>query len=339
VYRIAGLRRITQLALSVLPLLGCAINPPLELSQLTSEDALILEDVPFFPQAEFECGPAALAGVLGATGVAATPEALSPQVYLPDRQGSLQLELLAATRRAGRIPFVLDAEPEALLAQIEAGRPVLVLQNMRTRDFPVWHYAVVVGYDSAANQLYLNSASTQGMRTSAPEFLRTWDWAGRWAIVTLRPGELPADAQSADAQSAAAEPARFIAAVLDFEAVAGTAAALPAWESANQHWPREPLPYLALGNHAYAEEDLPSAAAFYRSGLQYSKQHAALTNNLASVLGELGCPREAEAVLAPVAAALSGDPDWTPVLAGTMAELAVTSGSDAAACASAGAGM
>lgn len=301
---------------------------------MTSREVLILRDVPFFPQTAYECGPAALAGVLGATGVAATPEVLSPQVYLPQRQGSLQLELVAATRRAGRIPYVLDATPDALLAQIEAGRPVLVLQNMRTRDFPVWHYAVLVGFDSAANRVYLNSASKQGMGVSAPELLRTWDWAGRWAMVALIPGELPADAQSAGV-----EPARMVAAVLDFEMVVGTAAALPAWESVNRRWPREPLPYVALGNDAYAEGDLIAAAEFYRRGLKYVKQHGALANNLASVLGELGCPRAAEAMLAPTAAALSGDPDWAPVLAGTMAELAVTSGSDPASCASASAGL
>ena len=63
-----------------------------------------LSSVPFYPQEAYQCGPAALAGVLGAAGVAATPSSLAPQVYLPGRQGSLQLELMAASRRAGRIP-------------------------------------------------------------------------------------------------------------------------------------------------------------------------------------------------------------------------------------------
>ena len=43
-----------------------------------------------------------MAGVLGASGVDIDPVTLTPQVFLPGRQGSLQIELLAATRRAGR---------------------------------------------------------------------------------------------------------------------------------------------------------------------------------------------------------------------------------------------
>ena len=52
-----------------------------------------LTTVPFFPQEEYQCGPAALATVLTWTGVNVTPAELAPQVYLPERQGSLQLEI------------------------------------------------------------------------------------------------------------------------------------------------------------------------------------------------------------------------------------------------------
>ncbi|MGA0033840.1 MAG: hypothetical protein ACO3HA_10980, partial [Burkholderiales bacterium] len=54
-----------------------------------------LAAAPFFPQEEYQCGPAALATVLAYSGAAATPEVLVPQVYLPGREGSLQTEMLA----------------------------------------------------------------------------------------------------------------------------------------------------------------------------------------------------------------------------------------------------
>lgn len=323
VRRFVAFARKWLLVVTALSLPGCSINPPVELSQVAQKGSVELSAVPFFPQTEYECGPAALAGVLGAAGVDTTPALLSPQVYLPERQGSLQLELVAATRRAGRIPYRLDGTPQALLVELEAGRPVLVLQNLRTRDFPVWHYAVLVGFDTGANRVYLNSASQQRMAVDAREFLRTWDWAGRWAMVALRPGELPAGAQ----------PARFIEALLDFEAVAGPVPALPGWESARERWPQEPLPYLALGNQAYAVGDLRSAAQFYRRGLRYRALDGALTNNLASVLGEMGCPRAAEAILQPVVTARSDDAQWSPVFAATLAELAAQHGRDANSCA------
>ncbi len=309
--------------MGALLLVGCAVNPPLDLAQITSVESALLANVPFYPQLEYECGPAALAGVLGAAGVITAPTTLSPQVYLPGRQGSLQVELVAATRRAGRIPYIVDSTPQALVAELAAGRPVLVLQNLQTRDFPVWHYAVLVGLDAATNRVYLNSGAEQAMPVAAPEFLRTWDWAGRWALVTLRPGELPADAQAA----------RYMDAVLSFEAVAGAELALPAWETARVQWPQEALPYLALGNHAHSSHNLHAAAHYYWRGLQFNPRQSALTNNLASVLGELGCPRTGESLLRPVTERQSSDSRWAPVMAATLAELAAQTGVDSASCA------
>jgi hypothetical protein len=62
-----------------------------------------LTEVPFFPQTEYQCGPAALATVLAASGAKVTPDELVPQVYLPERKGSLQVEMLAAARRHGLV--------------------------------------------------------------------------------------------------------------------------------------------------------------------------------------------------------------------------------------------
>ena len=36
----------------------------------------------------------------------------------------------------------------------------------------------------------------RGLAMGAPKFMRTWDWGGRWAMVALRPGELPARAEA-----------------------------------------------------------------------------------------------------------------------------------------------
>jgi len=121
------------MALALLTLLGaCASTAPAPPRGAASE----LSAVPFFPQTEYQCGPAALATVLVHSGVTTRPETLTPQIYLPGRKGSLQLELLAAARRAGRIPFTLTGGPDALLAELAAGNPVLVLQNLGLRSLP-----------------------------------------------------------------------------------------------------------------------------------------------------------------------------------------------------------
>src|SRR6185295_8200347 len=114
-----------------------------------------LTEVPFFPQTEYQCGPAALATSLANFGVKVTPEDLVSQVYLPERKGSLQVEMLAAPRRHGMVSYLLAPRFEDLLREIAAGNPVIVLQNLGFSDG--WHYAVAMGYDYDWGKLYLRS--------------------------------------------------------------------------------------------------------------------------------------------------------------------------------------
>jgi hypothetical protein len=322
-----GLRRFAGRVAALLFMTGalgaCSVNPPLNLSEtVTSGAPLSVPDVPFFAQDENQCGPASLAMLLGASGIDLSPEQLSPGVYLPGRQGSLQAELMAATRRAGRIPYPLSPDPGAIIAELEAGRPVLVLQNLRVRTWPAWHYAVVTGADPARNTFVLNSGTTEGLEMSAPHFLRTWNWGGDWAIVALTPGELPARP----------DPQRYFKSVSDFEAVAGGETAVKAWKAGARQWPTNPVPDLALGNAAYAAGDLRAAARRYREGLSRNPQDPVLANNLATVLGEMGCARAGERVLAPFAARGGLEASWSDALNETSEELAAQQGEDPPSC-------
>ncbi|MFT3754770.1 MAG: PA2778 family cysteine peptidase [Pseudoxanthomonas sp.] len=305
---------------TLIVLAGCAINPPLQLRGSVADAGIDLSrQVPFHPQTDYQCGPAALATVLGASGVEAVPENLASQVYLPGRRGSLQVELLGATRRAGRIPYPLAKTPEALFAELQAGHPVLVLQNLLTRSVPQWHYAVIVGADAQRNRVRLNSGKKRGMEISAPKFLRTWDWGGRWAMVALKPGELPVEAEAAS----------YLTAVADFEAVAGAAAATPAYEAAQQRWPEEPRVFLALGNQAYATGDKRKAASLFRDGLGHAPGDPVLSNNYASAMGELGCRTQA---LRALDAATVESGTWRNQLAQTRAEVDAVKLGNAAEC-------
>lgn len=302
---------------------ACGHNPPLEIAEHSAATTTVLAvPVPFFPQTDHQCGPAALAGVLGASGVDIDPVTLTPQVFLPGRQGSLQIELLAATRRAGRIAYLPAGEPQALVAELEAGRPVLVLQNLLTPRFPAWHYAVLTGFDARSNRFFLNSGKKQQLPIGAGKFLRSWDWAGRWAMVALQPGELPAGP----------DPRRYAEAVAAFEIVASNDAASAAWQAALVNWPEQPLAYLGLGNLAYRGADLDRAIGFYRRGLEANPHDPALLNNLASVLGEAGCPRMAERLLQAFAAMRGAGSKWQADIEVTLAELAARAGGDDPSC-------
>ena len=101
--------------------------------------AVELSQTPFFPQTEHQCGPAALATVLQPHHVDVSPQTLSSQLYIPAREGSLQVEMAVTARRYGMLPYPLNPEFADLLAEIAAGHPVLVLQNLRFDWWPQWH--------------------------------------------------------------------------------------------------------------------------------------------------------------------------------------------------------
>lgn len=272
---------------------------------------LELANTPFFPQTELQCGPAALATVLGAAGIAAAPEALAREVYTPGLGGSLQLELVAAVRQRGLLPVVIAPDPDALAAELVAGRPVLVLQNLGLRSRPAWHYAVVIGADPGTGRWLLRSGTEPRLAMSGRRFLRSWDGADRWGLVLLAPGELPARPDQA----------RVFDAVAGLEETGRYAAAARAWEAALAIWPENPVALFGWATARYLGGDLAAARSGYGRLLEIEPGHAAALNNLAHVLSELGCPAAAQALARQAVAAAAPDSAIAAAAADTLAGL------------------
>lgn len=237
-----------------------------------------LQAVPFFPQTDHYCGPAALATGLQASGVEVTPEQLVQDVYLPKRKGSLQTELTAGVRRYARVAYPFTAQPLAAWREVAAGHPVIVLQNLGLSWYPRWHYAVLIGFDRDRREVTLRSGEHRRYIISEGLFMRTWARANYWALMILPPNVLPATAQPAD----------YVRAVSALERASQYAAARTAYETALARWPQETNAWLGLGNSAYGQHDLSGAEAAFRRAAELDPQAGAAFNNLAQVLLERG---------------------------------------------------
>lgn len=293
----AGFFVVAAILVSALLLVGCATPQVQRLNQAWPADLpaqALLTEVPFFPQDDYECGPAALAMLLQSAGVAVTPADLKPQVFLPGRRGSLQIELLVAARRHGVPAYRLAPTLDALLHEVAAGHPVLVFQNLSLPIYPIWHYAVVIGFDRQRQVLLLNSGVTRQQEISLFTFERTWVRGDSWAMLALPAATLPATAEALPMAEA-------IAALERVDA----AAARKAYRAALQRWPTQPVLLLGAGNAAYASGDLAGAAAAYRHAVTVQPDAADAWNNLAQVLMEQGNRVEARAA-AEHAVALGG---------------------------------
>jgi tetratricopeptide (TPR) repeat protein len=266
-------------------LLGACVGAPPRPAALATGPALELAATPFFPQRDHQCGPAALAMVAAAYGIAITPDELTPRLVIPARAGSLQIELEAQARALGLLAHRLEGGFEGLVGELAAGHPVIVLQNNGLSWLPVWHYAVAIGYDPAADVVVLRSGVTAHHVLGRATFERTWARAARWGLVALPPGDVPARASDATyALSAAA-----------FEGQASRPAARAAWDAAVQRWPEAWAPAFALGNLDYADGDYAAASRRFARAVALDPRQGAAWNNLAGAYLAAGRWDEAEA--------------------------------------------
>ncbi len=242
-----------------------------------------LTDVPFFPQTEYDCGPAALATILNDADVAVTPQALIDLVYIESLRGSLQAELLAATRRFDLLPVPIPPTPEGLLEEVASGRPVLVLQNLGLENAPVWHYAVVVGFDAEQSRMILRSGAERRRLERTGRFLRSWRLADHWGFVAVPPGEIPVSAT----------PERYLRALVGSQRQLSQQHTAAAYAAALARWPEDANVLFLAATHRYATAKLADAADLYRKLLALDPDHAAARNNLANVLLEQGCRADA----------------------------------------------
>jgi len=274
-------RRLACAFLLAIFLGACATSPQTRLLLDNPPDlppVVELTEVPFFPQQQYHCGPAALAGIINFRGVEVTPDEIARRVYIPELQGSLQVEIAAATRHYGLLAVQLDGQLESLLRELAAGNPVFLLQNLALESFPQWHYEILVGYDLTQRHMILRSGVNRRITRSFALFEKTWQRAGHWALVVVNPDTLP---PTASAQA-------YLAAVVEMEQVGGLESARQGYATALRRWPDNLLALGGLGNSAYALGDFAAAESAFRAALAIAPDQAGLWNNLAYALARQG---------------------------------------------------
>jgi hypothetical protein len=242
----------------------------------------MVENVPFFAQEELQCGPAALAMALNWSGTAVQPSELVPEVFTPGLKGSLQSALIGASRRHGRVAYPI-AGSEALLTELSAGHPVIVLVNLGLSWYPKWHYAVAIGFDQEREEIILHSGLTAEEHLSSRVFLNVWRRGDYWGLLVLPPERLPAGAGEGE----------WLEAVAGLEMTGQWQGAAVGYSAALKRWPNSFVAWMGLGNSRYSLHDLAGSAAAFRQATLLQPENGMPFNNLAEVLNSLGKRDEA----------------------------------------------
>lgn len=264
---------------------SCAYAPQthqLEKQVPNLPESVELKQVPFFPQEEYQCGPAALATVINYRHKQVAPSQLVDKVYIPERKGSFQIEMMAAARQYGLVVYKMSPNMMSLLTEVSVGNPVVILQNQSFDAFPVWHYAVVMGYDLTDQSIVMRSGRTKRWVTSFSNFEQTWRKSKYWAIVITQPDVIPKTANVNE----------WLKSAYSLEQVGQVDVAKRAYLAATKKWPDKAGAWLSLTNIQYRLHQYREAQSVIEKILPGFRKVPDVWNNYAYILRANGC-REA----------------------------------------------
>jgi len=162
--------------LILLLLFSCAgLSPNRE-----SKTSRLVKDVPFYPQEDYQCGPASLAGVLNYWGFNISPGEIAAEIYSPHAKGTLDVDMVLYAERKGFGASQYRGSLEDLKRNIDSNQPLVVLVDDGFWVYEKAHFMVVVGYD--AGGLIVNSGKEQNLFIPLSRFLRSWERTKFWTL-------------------------------------------------------------------------------------------------------------------------------------------------------------
>lgn len=174
----AGASCLLLLCLGVytFPFLSCTPSVLID----KSEREVLIKGIPFFPQEKYQCGPAALAGVLNYWGLKTSPEDIAREIYSPAAKGTLNMDLFFYAQRKGFQAQQYQGSLEDLKKNIAAGFPLIVQVDYGFLVYEQIHFMVVIGYNKRG--VIVNSGLEEGKFIPASSFLASWKKANYWTL-------------------------------------------------------------------------------------------------------------------------------------------------------------
>ena len=149
-------------------------------SKLSGQPARVIDGVPFFPQEEYQCGPASLAGVLNFYGWKVSPEEIAAEIFSRQAGGTLDMDMVFYAQKKGLRAEKYRGTFEDLQAQVNSRRPLIVLVDQGFWVYQSHHFMVVVGYDEGG--IIVNSGKEERKFIPRDSFLKAWEKTKFWTL-------------------------------------------------------------------------------------------------------------------------------------------------------------
>jgi predicted double-glycine peptidase len=166
---------------SLLALIGCTAGPGSRVSDLpTAIGSGKVENIPFYPQLAFQCGPASLAGVLTFYGEDVTPNEVADAIFRKHIRGTVTLDMVLYARHKGFSAKWYSGSVDDIRRSVNEGVPLIIMVDFGLANISNNHYMVVVGYNP--DGVIVNSAKAREKLITWNHFLTRWDRTERWTL-------------------------------------------------------------------------------------------------------------------------------------------------------------
>ncbi len=211
--------------------------------------------------------------VLSHLGDSINADEVASMVFTPDKQGSFQSDMISAIRRQKLLPLPIK-NLKNLLTEMNAGNPVLILQNLGLKWIPRWHYAVVVGYDLKKSEMIIHSGTEAYSRLGFYTFNKTWGRSENWGLLVVRPGTIPVSTTEEELLNEIAQ----------LEAMSFIAEAQKGYESVLERFPASFVSMIGLGNVYFKQNKFSESVKVLDKATTVAPQSAQAWHNLALAL-------------------------------------------------------
>jgi hypothetical protein len=273
------------LVLSFLFMAGCATRAVETEAVLKAPPAglprkALVDGVPFVKQSTDYCGPATLSMTLAWSGKMVSVDELAKETFTPGASGTYQSDMIGASRRNGMLAVPIHGLP-SLMKEVAAGHPVIVFENLAFKWYPMYHYALVYGYDLNAEDVTMHSGPVEAKRWDLRKFERSWMLGDYWGLVVLPPGRLAASVDDLAHATAASA----------LEGLGHRDEARLIYESVLRKWPSSLSALIGLSNLDYAAGSFARAEELLSRAVKAHPSNAAAWHNLAIAQGATGHAR------------------------------------------------
>jgi hypothetical protein len=169
-------RHSSVLVLILLCSLSCAGGPPIK-----DFKPRVIEDIPFYPQEVYQCGPASLAGVLNHWSINVSPEEIASDIYSKSAKGTLTIDMVLYVEKRGLKARQYRGSLEDVKSKIDAGYPLIVLVDEGFLVYQKNHFMVVIGY--GAEGILANSGREKHKFIPVKNFFRSWERTRFWTLL------------------------------------------------------------------------------------------------------------------------------------------------------------